>query len=136
MPKSKQRASDLVTCDRCGVNVRARGLGSHSRSCAKKEREQQEDEEFVSIVQKAEKKGEHSNQLSFNDVLDRWLIIFFTELRRQRRKIRNNLQRLEDAQSSAGEHSYFNNVLWFRIFFLQHSECHRDMGRRLRRWYV
>ncbi|KAG1785854.1 uncharacterized protein HD556DRAFT_1450294 [Suillus plorans] len=79
MPKSKQRASDLVTCDRCGVNVRARGLGSHSRSCAKKEREQQEDEEFVSIVQKAEKK----------------------ELRRQRRKIRNNLQRLEDAQSSA-----------------------------------
>ncbi|KAG1814111.1 hypothetical protein EV424DRAFT_1348837 [Suillus variegatus] len=79
MPKSKQRASDLVTCDRCGVNVRARGLGSHLRSCAKKEREQQEDEEFVSIVQKAEKK----------------------ELRRQRRKIRNNLQCLEDAQSSA-----------------------------------
>ncbi|KAG2104264.1 hypothetical protein BD769DRAFT_1630826 [Suillus cothurnatus] len=59
MPKSKQRASDLVKCNRCGVDVRARGLGSHSKSCAKKEQERLEDEEFANIVRKAEKKVEY-----------------------------------------------------------------------------
>lgn len=71
MPKSKQRASELATCDRCGANVRARGLGSHSKSCAKKEKERLEDEEFADIVRKAKKKGECSNQSSFNHALNR-----------------------------------------------------------------
>jgi hypothetical protein len=52
------------------VDVRARGLGSHLKSCAKKEQERLEDEEFANIVRKAEKKGEQSNQLSFDGVLD------------------------------------------------------------------
>ncbi|KAG2078672.1 hypothetical protein BDR04DRAFT_1124392 [Suillus decipiens] len=57
MPKSKQRASDLVTCNLCGANIRAHGLGSHSKSCSKQEREWLKDEEFADIVQRAEKKA-------------------------------------------------------------------------------
>jgi hypothetical protein len=61
MPKSKQQESELVTCDQCGVAVHTCGLGSHSKSCARKEQEKLEDKEWANIVWKTERKGEHSN---------------------------------------------------------------------------